>query len=258
MNFIFEADGKSKNEAIKKAIDALGITEDDATFVSEGSALLGLVSRKPVTVRVTNEKKKLTDDALIRGVTLMMVNRLGVEGEVIEVEDADENYVVQVESDDSGFLIGRQGRTLDAIQFLVNLLLNKDIKQKKRIIVDVAGYRERRRRYLRKLARNVASRVIKSGKSVLLDAMNPYERRIIHLELESDERIATESEGNSLYKRVRVMRIGEPAAANRKGRNPQHRDASTDDENFGNSFDQPYEFDDDDNAEIDDNIGNRI
>ncbi|EHQ07938.1 MAG: KH domain-containing protein [Leptonema illini] len=239
MNFVYETDGKTKGDAIRKAMDVLGVGEDDATFITEGASLLGLVSRKPVTVRVKNDKKKLSDNALIRGVTLTVIARLGVEAEIETIEETDENYVAHVNSEDSGFLIGRQGRTLDAIQFLVNLLLNKELKKKKRVLVDVARYRERRKDYLKKLARNIAGRVMKNGKSFLLEAMNPYERRIIHLELEGDAKITTESEGNGLYKRVRVMRIDEnPGNRKRRGGNGNRsQDYDEDDDNIGNRID---------------------
>lgn len=236
MNFVYETDGKTKGDAIRKAMDVLGVGEDDATFITEGSSLLGLVSRKPVTVRVKNDKKKLSDSALIRGVTLTIIARLGVEAEIETIEETDENYIAHVNSEDSGFLIGRQGRTLDAIQFLVNLLLNKELKKKKRVLVDVARYRERRKEYLKKLARNIAGRVIKNGKSFLLEAMNPYERRIIHLELEGDAKITTESEGNGLYKRVRIMRIDENPGnrKRRRGNGNRSQDFDEDDDNIGN------------------------
>lgn len=234
MNYVFETDGKTKGDAIKKAMELLGVGEDDATFVTEGGSLLGLVSRKPVTVKVKNDKKKLSDDALIRGVTLTIIARLGVDGVVQEVEETDENYVVHVESEESGFLIGRQGRTLDALQFLVNLLLNRELKKKKRVLVDVAHYRERRTQYLKKLARNIAGRVLRNGKSFLLEAMNPYERRIIHLELEGDAKITTESEGNGLYKRVRVMRVDEGASGNRGNRRASPAMESDDDDDYPN------------------------
>jgi spoIIIJ-associated protein len=238
MNFVYETDGKTKGDAIRKAMEVLGIGEDDATFITEGASFLGLVSRKPVIVRVKNDRKKLSDEALIRGVTLTIIARLGVEAEIESIEETDENYVAHVKSEDSGFLIGRQGRTLDAIQFLVNLLLNKELKKKKRVLVDVARYRERRRDYLKKLARNIAGRVLKNGKSYLLEAMNPYERRIIHLELEGDAEITTESEGNGLYKRVRIMRIDENPG-NRKRRKPNRSDDyDEDDDNIGNRIEE--------------------
>lgn len=245
MNFVFETDGKSKSEAIKKAVDILGITEDDATFVSEGGSLLGLVSRKPVTVKVKNDQKKLSDLVLIRAVTLTLISKLGIQAEIEAIKEGDENFVVHITAEESGFLIGRQGRTLDAIQFLVNLLLNRELKRKKRILVDVAKYRERRSDYLRKLARNIANRVAKSGKSFLLEAMNPYERRIIHLEIESDDRVTTESEGNGLYKRVRVMGTGDFATS---GNSRQPKNSRAD--NGYNSYPE--------DEDIDDNIGNRI
>ena len=125
--------------------------------------------------------------------------------DIEDFEDTDENYIVHIESEDSGILIGRQGKTLDALQFLLNLLVTPELQKRKRILVDVARYRERRKKKLTKLARSVGDRVAKSGRSVLLESMNPYERRIVHLTLEEDDRVTTRSEGNGLYKRVRVV-----------------------------------------------------
>lgn len=204
MNYILEIEAKNKSDAQKLASELLGIPEDDLEFETEGSGLLGMMSRKPVLVRV-KARKDPGDEALIKGVLLTLIHKMGMDADIEDFEDTDENYIIHIDSDDSGIIIGRQGKTLDAVQFLLNLLVTPELKKKKRVLVDVARYRERRKKKLNKLARSVADRVAKSGRSVLLESMNPYERRIVHLTLEEDSRVTTRSEGNGLYKRVRVV-----------------------------------------------------
>ncbi|MBU42569.1 MAG: RNA-binding protein [Spirochaetaceae bacterium] len=204
MNYILEIESKNKSEAQKRAADLLGIPEDELDFETEGAGLLGMMARKPVVVRV-RAKNDPGDQALITGVLLTLMHKMGIEADIEDFEDTEENYIIHVESEDSGILIGRQGKTLDALQFLLNLLVTPELTKKKRILVDVARYRERRKKKLNKLAKSVADRVAKSGRSVLLESMNPYERRIVHLTLEEDDRVTTRSEGNGLYKRVRVV-----------------------------------------------------
>ena len=204
MNYILEIESKNKSEAQKRAADLLGIPEDELDFETEGAGLLGMMARKPVVVRV-RAKNDPGDQALITGVLLTLMHKMGIEADIEDFEDTEENYIIHVESEDSGILIGRQGKTLDALQFLLNLLVTPELTKKKRILVDVARYRERRKEKLNKLAKSVADRVAKSGRSVLLESMNPYERRIVHLTLEEDDRVTTRSEGNGLYKRVRVV-----------------------------------------------------
>ena len=206
MRFIYEAEGKNRGEAEKAALDALDVKEDQVEFeaVEGSSGILSFVSRKPVVLRVYP-----TDDtpmgAVIRGVLLSMIEKMGIEARVVGVGDMDGNIYVELTSNDSGILIGKHGRTLDALQFLANLLVDNDLRDNRRIMIDVESYREKRQRSLNRLARSVATRVHRSGQSQILDYMNPYERRVIHLALEEDDRVFTRSEGNGVYKRVRVI-----------------------------------------------------
>jgi spoIIIJ-associated protein len=124
---------------------------------------------------------------------------------VNSVGERDGNIYIEMDSPDSGIIIGKQGKTLDAIQFLINLLIEQKLRHGRRIMLDISGYRDRREKRLTRLARMIADKVSKSNQSVALDYMNPYERRIIHLALEEDARVYTKSEGNGLYKRVRVI-----------------------------------------------------
>lgn len=205
MNYIFEAEGKTKAEAEQAALAALNLKEEDVTFeaVQSGGGFLGLVSRKPTIVRMY--AKSVPVGTMIKGVVITLVRKMGLPVDSVEVFEDEESYTVEVESEDSAILIGKQGRTLDAIQFLANCMVDSRQRGNKRIIVDVAEYRERRKQRLTKLAKAVADRVARTGQSVLLEWMNPYERRVVHLALEPDERVTTRSDGNGVYKRVRVL-----------------------------------------------------
>ena len=207
MRFIYEAEGKNRAEAEKAALDALDIKENQVEFEAADGAktgILSFVSRKPVVLRVyPNENTPM--GAVIRGVILSMIEKMGIDARVLSVGDVDGNIYVELTSTDSGILIGKHGRTLDALQFLCNLLVDNGIRDNRRIMIDVESYREKRQRSLNRLARGVATRVHRSGQSQILDYMNPYERRVIHLALEDDDRVFTRSEGNGVYKRVRVI-----------------------------------------------------
>jgi len=203
--YILEIEGKSKSEALQKASRILDIDEKKLEYEYEGS-LLGILSRKTSFLKV-KYTKELPDFTLIRGITYTSFNKLGIEIEIEYVKETHENYIISINSEDSGFIIGKQGKHLDAFQFLINLILNKILSKNKRVLVDVANYREKRKIYLQKLARNLANKVSSTGRSYLMSPLNPYERRIIHLELEKDKRVTTESEGSGLYKRVRIIKI---------------------------------------------------
>ena len=114
--------------------------------------------------------------------------------------------VITVDGEGAGMLIGHHGDTLDALQYLVNLAANKKVKGEKReyvkISLDVEGYRAKREEALRALARRMAAKVVKGKKSVMLEPMNPYERRIIHSEVQGIEGVSTNSIGSENNRRV--------------------------------------------------------
>jgi len=114
----------------------------------------------------------------------------------------EECVYLEVEGKDSRTVIGKRGQTLDAIQYLTNLVMNKNRDSYIRVIVDVEGYRSRRERTLESLALKLSGKVEKTGRSVRLEPMNPYERKVIHSTLQSNPRINTRSEGEEPYRRV--------------------------------------------------------
>ena len=118
------------------------------------------------------------------------------------VNKKDGCVVLKLHGDDMGILIGKHGQTLDSLQYLTNLVANKDTENRVHIVIDVENYRERREETLTRLARRLADKVKKSGERIVLEPMNPHERKIIHTALQYDRKITTLSEGNEPYRKV--------------------------------------------------------
>lgn len=114
----------------------------------------------------------------------------------------DDNIYVDISGKDAGTIIGKRGQTLDSIQYLTSLVVNKNTEGYKRVIIDAENYREKREKTLEQLARRLASKVVKSSRSVRLEPMNPYERMVIHATLQDDAKVGTRSEGEEPYRRV--------------------------------------------------------
>ncbi len=120
----------------------------------------------------------------------------------ITVQGNDSSIYIEMEGRDSGTIIGKRGQTLDAIQYLTSLVVNKDKEKYQRVVVDAENYREKRERTLEQLANRLADKVIKGRKSVRLEPMNPYERKVIHATLQLNPKVTTRSEGEEPYRRV--------------------------------------------------------
>lgn len=130
-----------------------------------------------------------------------VVEQMGLDIDVTAKTDG-ENVFVYMEGKDSGTIIGKRGQTLDAIQYLTSLVVNKDGGDYVRVVVDAENYRSKREKTLEKLAKRLADKVVKTKRSVKLEPMNPYERKVIHSTLQKDQRVVTRSEGQDPYRRV--------------------------------------------------------
>jgi len=137
---------------------------------------------------------------------LTMINKMNLSAEIAVFEN-DECVYIEVSGEDSKTVIGKRGQTLDAIQYLTNLVANKNREVYRRVIVDVEGYRSRREKTLERLAVKLAQKVLKSGRSVRLEPMNPYERKVIHSTLQKIDGVDTRSEGEEPYRRVIIDRV---------------------------------------------------
>ena len=125
-------------------------------------------------------------------------------GLVVEVSAKanEDSVLLNIQGKDSGTIIGKRGQTLDAIQYLTSLVVNKDQDNYVRVVVDAENYRSKREKTLEKLANRLADKVVKTKRNVRLEPMNPYERKVIHATLQNNPRVTTRSEGQDPYRRV--------------------------------------------------------
>ena len=199
---IIEMTGKTVEDALKAALSELQVTEDrvEVEVLDEGSkGLFKLIGAKPARIKV-KVKKDYTYDAktFLRDV----LNAMGVKAE-IKIREEDNVLKINLVGPDMGIIIGYRGETLDSLQHLVSLVVNKEQDAEyKRVLLDTENYRAKREETLRRLANKTAYKVRKSGRSFRLEPMNPYERRIIHSALQNDQYVETFSEGDEPYRRV--------------------------------------------------------
>ena len=113
---------------------------------------------------------------------------------------------IELTGDSTGVLIGRRGETLDAIQYLTSLVINKGAESYTRVLIDTENYRKKREETLIKLANRIAGKVARTGKRVVLEPMNPYERRVLHAALQNNNKVETVSEGEDPYRRVIIKK----------------------------------------------------
>ena len=196
-----EKEGKTVESAIEEALLELNIDKEDAEIqiLDEGSkGLFGLIGGRNALVRV---RKKIDYDKIVKDFMEPIFDALGVNGE-LEVTVEDDNINVKVLADDIGILIGRRGETLDALQYLMGLVINKSSDKFIRVIFDVGNYREKREETLEKLAKKLAGKVVRTRKSITLEPMNQYERRIIHATLQNYKNVETYSIGDEPNRKV--------------------------------------------------------
>ena len=199
-----EKTGKTIDDAIDAAVAELGCSREDVTIeiVTMPSKGIFGIGAKPALVRVSLEDSA-TAYAMEFLNTIFKKFELDVDIHPIEGE---EFITLDLVGKDLGILIGRRGETLDALQYLTNLTVSRHFEDRSKFILDVEGYRAKREETLERLARKLAERVKESGKNISLEPMSPYERRIIHTVLQSDEQVRTFSEGEEPYRKVVISK----------------------------------------------------
>ena len=198
-----EVSAKTVSEAITEACRKLGVTSDRLEYevIEEGSnGFLGIGS-KPALIKAAAKIEQLSveDSAKIFLNNVFSAMNMTV---VVDVKyDEKENAMdVELSGDEMGILIGKRGQTLDSLQYLVSLVVNKDSEDYIRVKVDTENYRQRRKETLENLAKNIAYKVKRTRRSVSLEPMNPYERRIIHSALQNDKYVSLSAIFLSLIK----------------------------------------------------------
>ncbi|MBU3158979.1 protein jag [Clostridium frigoris] len=201
---IIEMMGKNVEDAISKALEELKVSRDKVKVetIDEGSkGFLNIIGVKPAKIRVTVKRDSLKEAETFLMEVLQSMNMKA------EIKLKDENNEIHIDliGPNMGLLIGYRGETLDAIQYLVSLVVNKNHDEEyKRVLLDTENYRAKREETLKRLASKIAYKVRVSGRVLKLEPMNPYERRIIHSSLQNDTYIYTFSEGEEPYRRVVV------------------------------------------------------
>lgn len=198
-----EKRGKNVDEAIKAALDELGCEIDDVSIevVEEPTkGLLGLVGRKPAIVKVSLKKKPPEDDA--RKVVEELLNKMKIDYQINQVEWEANRVRINIIGKDMGLLIGRKGETLNAVQYIIGLIVNRNREEKVRVILDVEDYRKKREESLEALALRLSDKVKRTRKNVVMRPMSSQERRIVHTALQGDPQITTFSLGDEPNRKV--------------------------------------------------------
>ena len=201
---MMEFSAKTVNDAIIEACQKLSVTSDklEVEVIEEGSTgFLGIGSKPAVIkVKIKSSTKDIAKDFLKEVFEAMNMTV------VIEVKYNEEEKTMDIDlsGDEMGVLIGKRGQTLDSLQYLVSLVVNKDSEDYIRVKVDTENYRQRRKDTLENLAKNISYKVKRTKRAVSLEPMNPYERRIIHSALQNDKYVTTHSEGEEPYRHVVV------------------------------------------------------
>ena len=237
---MIEVSAKTVNDAITEACQKLGVTSDklDYEVLEEGSSgFLGIGAKpalikarvkedkeivkesvkEPVKEVLKEEKKFVKETAKVSNVDAREVEEaakkfLGEVFDAMEMEvivdarydDAEKALDVDMRGEEIGILIGKRGQTLDSLQYLVSLVVNRGQADYIRVKLDTENYRQRRKETLENLAKNIAYKVKRTKRPVSLEPMNPYERRIIHSALQNDRYVTTHSEGEEPFRRVVV------------------------------------------------------
>ncbi len=194
---------KTVDEAITKALIQLETTSDKLEYeiVDKGSnGILGFIGSKPAVIRA-RKKETLEDMAMTFLSDVFSAMDLGVSMEAA-FDQGERELSINMSGDDMRILIGKRGQTLDSLQYLVSLVVNKESEDYIRVKLDTENYRERRKETLETLAKNIAYKVKRTRRPVSLEPMNPYERRIIHSALQNDKFVVTRSDGEEPFRHV--------------------------------------------------------
>ena len=197
---------KTVEDAITQASVALGVTSDKLEYevLEKGSSgLLGIFGVKPAVIKA---RKKVT--VLDEGREFMekVFDKMNMDVTIdMKYNEEEKSVSINLIGGDMGVLIGKRGQTLDSLQHMVSLVINKHSEDYLRVKLDTENYRERRKETLENLAKNIAYKVKRTRRPVSLEPMNPYERRIIHATLQDDRYVVTKSEGEEPFRHVIVL-----------------------------------------------------
>ena len=197
-----EFTAKTVDEALTNALVSLETTSDRVEYEvieKETSGIFGIFSKPAkIRVKVKSDEKEIAADYLKKIFDAMEI----VADIDIKFDKEAKQMDIELSGDEMGILIGKRGVTLDSLQYLVSLVVNRNSEDYIKVKIDTENYRERRKETLENLARNLAHKVKRIHRPVYLEPMNPYERRLIHSTLQKDKYVETHSEGEEPYRKV--------------------------------------------------------
>ena len=201
-----ERSARTVDEAINEALIQLGVTRDgvDVEVLQEAKSGLFGIGSKPAKVLVT---VKFDPERAVREFLGEVIDAIGISA-TFEIKRTEKQLNIMIHGKDIGILIGKRGQTLDSLQYLVNLVVNKGKAPYINIVLDAENYRRKRRETLESLAHNLIKKARATRKKIVLEPMTPYERRIIHAALQSERGIDTYSEGDEPYRYVVISPKG--------------------------------------------------
>lgn len=214
-----EYTAKTVNEALTNAVVQLETTSDKLEYEvieKESSGLLGLFSKPAkIRARVKFSLQDIATDFLNK-----VFNAMEISADIqIDYDEIENLMNIDLSGEEMGLLIGKRGITLDSLQYLVSLVVNRNTENYVKIKLDTENYRERRKDTLENLAHNLAHKVKRTHRSVTLEPMNPYERRVIHSALQKDKYVETHSEGEEPYRKVVItLKPGVDTGYERRGK----------------------------------------
>ena len=203
MDYI-EVTGKTVEDARTKALIKLGTTSDqiEVEILEKGSSGFLGIGSKPAVIRV---RRKFTMEDCVRDFLTQVFDAMDLTVDIsVEVEVDNHTVNVELKGDEMGVLIGKRGQTLDSLQYLTSLALNRHTDEYVKVKLDTEDYRKRRKETLENLAKNIAYKVKRTKRPVSLEPMNPFERRVIHSTLQNDKYVSTHSEGEEPHRHVVV------------------------------------------------------
>lgn len=197
----FEGEGRTLDEALQDICETHGVAKEDLDYVvlDQKKKLLGFLGRDMIQVRAWLKGGGAREAS---AVLEKICELAGLECAVADLRESEEAVLLEITGQDLNLIIGKNGEVLDALQHIVNKVLNRGKAKPRKVILDGDKYRERRLAGLRRLAIRSAEQVKRSGRSVVLDPMNAHDRRIIHLELKEDNEVMTKSLGSGPFKKV--------------------------------------------------------
>ncbi len=209
---VLEIEGKTVDDATKKAMSELGFEDSSKVnieVIDEGkSGIFGFGVSKPAKIRVYYNENIKDVGEVTRNIILEILSKMGIDAGIKDLKEGESKVYIELESQHSGLIIGKRGKTLESLQFMLNLIVNHQTRSEKKVILDIESYRAKRERAIKRMSREMALKVAKTGRPCTLEPMNPFERRLIHLTLQNDSRVTTKSEGSGIYRKVKILPTG--------------------------------------------------